>query len=427
MELISAVATAQGAGGVAIVRISGDGARELAQKMFSRKLKTPNLLTFGKIDCGEFFDLGMCVFFQAPHSFTGEDVVEFHCHGGIEIARGVLRRTISLGARAAESGEFTKRAYLNGKLSLSAVEGLGEMISAESSSQVRAGYLLYIETLTKEAEKIRAEIKNLLALCEADADFPEEDLFSDVSKAVLTKTKAPLLRLDELLSQAQPGRKIKSGVSVAIFGRPNAGKSSLLNALLGFERAIVSPVPGTTRDFLEGTIELHGVRFRLIDTAGFRESADDLEKEGIKRTEQILRSSDLIVYLKEEGDSFSFPEGISVITAGAKCDLKREGERDVFFSSKTGEGIERLKELIYSLGFGKENDGAFLLEERQIQALKEAREELFSAQKGAREGILSELLIEHLRRAYFALGRISGKSCSEEVIEEIFSHFCVGK
>lgn len=428
MELISAIATAQGRGGVAIVRASGDDALALAEKMFSHRGGfEPNVLYPGKIDCGEFSDFGMCVYFRAPRSFTGEDCVEFHCHGGTEIAHGVLKRTLALGARLAKAGEFTRRAYLNGKLSLSAVEGMGEMIFAESAAQVRAGFLLYREKLTEEAKRLQGTIKECLAAVNADVDYPEEDLSGDVRGEVLQKTEEVKTALEAVSAQYRAGKKIKSGVNVALCGRPNAGKSSLLNALLGYERAIVSPIPGTTRDIVEGDLEICGILFRLTDTAGLRTSGDIIEREGIHRAQQVIDAADVIVYLKEEGDNIQLPEGVPVIAVGAKSDLTRKPDCDVYVSSVTGEGIETLKELLYDRGFGAENDGAFLLEERHFEAVTSALQAVRRAHEGAAAGLYSELFAEDLMAAYSSLGELSGETASEKIIEEIFSKFCVGK
>lgn len=428
MELIAAIATGPGSGGVAVVRLSGDGALGLAKKMFSRRGEfVPNMLYAGRIRAEEFTDYGYCVYFRAPRSFTGEDVVEFHCHGGREIASGVLKNAVRLGARAALAGEFTRRAYLNGKLSLSAAEGMGEMIAAESAAQVRAGYSLLSEKLTGEGKEAQRLVKECLAAADADADFPEEDLSLDVRAAVIPRLENVLARLNALLSERAAGKKIKSGVCVVLCGRPNAGKSALFNALLGYERAIVSASAGTTRDVLEGEIELHGVRFRLVDTAGLRTRGSLVEREGIRRAQNQLKAADLILYLKEEGDGVVLPKDVPVLTLGAKCDLKKEGAVDLFVSARTGEGIEALKEMLYEKGFGKENEGVYLLNERHLRALQEAKTALERALYNAEAGAVTELIAEDLRSAYTALGLISGETATEEIIEEIFSKFCVGK
>lgn len=426
-ELISAISTASGRGGVAVIRVSGEGALALAKKMFSRKGEfTPNTLYPGEIDCGEFKDYGMCVYFCAPKSFTGEDVVEFHCHGGQEIARGVYLQTLALGARAAERGEFTKRAFLNGKLSLSAAEGMAEMINAESRAQVRAGYSLYTERLTEEGKRLQALLKTCLASIDADVDYPEEDLNADSRREIAQKLRAVEKRLAALLKEYRTGKKIKAGVSVALCGKPNAGKSSLLNALLGYDKAIVSSVAGTTRDCIEGNLEINGVLFRLTDTAGLRESADEVEREGIRRAQRVIDGADVIVYLKEEEAPPAFPEDTPVITVGAKCDLGERKGCDICVSSVTGEGLEAFKALLYERGIGRESD-VFLLEERHYLALAKAREAAVSALRAVEGGLPAEIYAEDVKRAWVELGTISGETASEKVIAEIFEKFCVGK
>lgn len=430
-DVISAIATAQGRGGVAVVRVSGQGALEIAEAMFSRRGEyVPNVMYAGTIDCGAFTDYGMCVYFRAPKSFTGEDTVEFHCHGGASIARGVLQKTLSLGARLAERGEFTKRAYLNGKLSLSAAEGMADMINAESEAQVRAGFLLYGEKLTDEGRRLQGLLTECLASIDADVDYPEEDLNADSRAEVSERLALASAGISALLSQYRAGRKIKSGVNVAICGKPNAGKSSLLNALLGYDKAIVSPVAGTTRDVVEGTLELGGVLFRLTDTAGLHESADALEREGIRRAENAVKSADLVVWLKEEGETL-FPaeltEGVPVITVAGKRDLGARCDCDVNLSSVTGEGIEAFKELLYERGFGRENDGAFLMEERHFHALERAAECCGNALRAVEGGLPAELYAEDVKGAWLALGELSGETATETIVTEIFEKFCVGK
>ena len=427
-DLISAIATAVGAGGIAVVRMSGRGALSVARKMFSRKGEfQPNYMYAGEIDAGTFRDYGMCVYFRAPKSFTGEDVVEFHCHGGTEIARGILKRTLELGARLAERGEFTKRAYLNGKLSLSAAEGVGEMIAASSEAQVRAGYLLYNEKLTSLGTALQRKLTHCLAEVDADLDYPEEDLNASSRAEIVATLREVGQELAALLSQYAAGRKIRSGVSVALVGAPNAGKSSLLNALLGYERAIVSDVAGTTRDVVEGTLEIEGVNFRITDTAGLRESADAIEREGVRRAREAMKGADVIVWLKEDGEVPEFPEGTPVITVGAKSDLARREDCDIVLSSYTGEGLDALRQLLYERGFGRENDGAFLLSERHYRAAQAAHEAVKEALASAEGGLPPELYAEDIRRAWETLGTLSGETASEAIVTEIFEKFCVGK
>ncbi len=427
-DVISAIATASGRGGVAIIRMSGEGALSIAKKMFSYQGEfQPNYMYAGKIDGGTFTDFGMCVYFRAPKSFTGEDCVEFHCHGGTSIARGILARTLALGARLAERGEFTKRAFLNGKLSLSAAEGMVDMINAQSDAQVRAGYLLYGEKLTQEGKALQALLTECLASINADIDYPEEELTIDSREEVAERLERVQVRLTALAGQYRAGKKIKSGVNVAICGKPNAGKSSLLNALLGYDKAIVSSVAGTTRDMVEGTMELNGVLFRLIDTAGLRESENEIEAEGIRRAQQAISAADLVVHVKD-GDSLSLqvPPQTPVITVASKSDLHR-GDGDVCVSSVTGEGIETLKGLLYEKGFGRENDGAFLMEERHYYAVEGALSAVKRALEGVSAGLPAELYALEIKNAWEFLGTLSGETANETIISEIFAKFCVGK
>ena len=429
MELISAIATPKGKGGVAIVRISGDGALEVAKKMFLKKVGwAPNTLYAGEIDCGAFRDFGMCVYFRAPKSFTGEDVVEFQCHGGSEIARSIFEKSCSLGARPAERGEFTKRAFLNGKLSLSAAEGMADMINAESEAEVRAGYTLYGEKLSEEGKRLSALLLECLAKIDADLDYPEEDLEETTVGESLSRLEEAETSLTRLLNQYRAGKKIKNGVAVALCGVPNAGKSTLFNALLGYDRAIVSQIAGTTRDVVEGDIEIQGVRFRIYDTAGLRESDDEIERFGIARAEKTIRSADLVLWLKEGGEPpDEILNGAAIVTVGAKCDIRNHTDCDVLVSALTGEGMERLRELIYERGYGKENDGVYLMEERHFRALLAAKEKVGKAIGAIREGMPAELYAEDISAALNALGQVSGTTASEAVVNDIFEKFCVGK
>lgn len=427
MEAIAAISTAQGRGGIAVVRISGDDALPIARRMFSRRGDfTPNVMYPGRIDCGGFEDFGLCVWFRAPRSFTGEDVVEFHCHGGAQIAQGVLKRTLALGARPAERGEFTRRAYLNGKLSLSAVEGLGEMIAAESQAQVRAGFALYDEQLTRMTEEMQEELLSCLASVDADVDFPEEELNAGSREEIARRLTFVISKMEELLRKYRTGRKICQGVNVVLCGRPNAGKSSLFNALLGYDRAIVSAQAGTTRDTVEATLELSGVLFRLIDTAGIRGAEGEIEEEGIRRAERALAGADLILWLKGE-EPIQLPAGIPVITVGAKCDVQHVEGCELYVSAKTGEGLGNLKALLFERGCGGETDGVFLLRERHFAAVSDALADAKRALGAVQEGLPAELYAQDIAESCFSLGTLSGKNVSEAVVDEIFSHFCVGK
>ena len=443
-ENISAIATPSGKGGVAIIRISGKSPLEIASKMFQPVQKTevlqfePYRMYPGRIDAGNFSDYGLCVYFKAPKSFTGEDVVEFHCHGGESVARGILKRTFSLGAKSAGKGEFTRRAFLNGKLSLAATEGLADMINGDSEAEVKAGYLLYSEKLTEQVSALQNELKTLLAGIDASVDYPEEDIEEQHIEELKGELCVILEKLNSLLSGYCTGKKIKSGVSVAICGKPNTGKSSLLNRLLGYEKAIVSDVAGTTRDAVEGTIEIKGRKFNLYDTAGVRTSGDKIESIGIERAEAIIKSADVAVFVTD------FVSGVSeedvrvlamikdkpLIKLINKADLINDDtptDADAHTSAITGEGIEMLKTLLYEKSFGSNSEeAAFLIEERHFDALNRAKQSVEKAIVACEFQPLDLIGID-VKETWDALGEITGETATEAIIEEIFSKFCVGK
>lgn len=444
-ETIAAISTPSGKGGVAIIRLSGEEALSVAEKMFEPAGKVsvaafePYRMYPGKINCGVFQDYGLCVFFRAPHSFTGENVVEFHCHGGTSIARGVLRRALESGCRLAEKGEFTKRAFLNGKLSLSSAEGLVDMINGESEAEVRAGFVLYAERLTREIKRLQDSLTEILAGIDADIDFPEEDIEHTDLAFVRTDLEKMDGELEKLLSSYRTGKKIKEGVTVVLAGKPNTGKSSVLNALLGTDKAIVSSIAGTTRDVVEGSMEIEGVRFNLYDTAGIHESKNEVESIGIERAKKLIDGADLVLFILDVSESMD-AEDRAVYEAIAekkklivynKTDLKDAGTMDppadIRVSAKTGENIQKLRERMFSMCMeGYQADARFLIEERHFIALSRAKEEMDTALSVCGKVPL-DLLGVHLKAAWEALGEISGETANERVIDEIFAKFCVGK
>lgn len=435
-NLISAISTAAGVGGVAVIRVSGDGALILAKKMFkpSGKIKVesfePYKMYTGKIVCEGFEDFGMCVYFKAPKSFTGEDVVEFHCHGGTQIARGVLSATFKAGARPAERGEFTKRAFVNGKLSLSSAEGMIDMINAESLAEVRAGGLLYAEKLTAEIKEIQSNLTDMLAQIAADCDYPEEGIEETELSSIGEDLRALCDRLNALVAAYSGGKFIKSGVSAAICGAPNVGKSSLLNALIGYDKAIVSPLAGTTRDAVEGTLQISGVKYNFTDTAGIRAEAGEIEAIGIERAARALSSADVVVCVSDCGD-FSAAAKVPdnrLIKVFSKTDEREPcGDYDVAISSVTGEGLEKLKDLIARKATGASSlENAYVIEERHYLALKRALEKLTAAADGVEEFPL-DLISLDIREGWRILGEITGETADEEIINTVFAKFCVGK
>lgn len=439
---IAAISTALGAAGVAVIRISGDTPLTVAEKLFKPLGKIsvgdfePNKMYVGEINADDFCDFGMCVFFKAPRSFTGENVVEFHTHGGTAIVKGVLKKILASGARLAERGEFTKRAFMNGKLSLSSAEGLIDMINSETESGVRAGYALYREKLTAKITEMQNVLLDAVSQIDVDMDFPEEDLEATSEARVRNDLENVLAQTEKLISTFRTGRVLKNGVKVGIVGKPNTGKSSLLNALLSYDKAIVSGIAGTTRDVVEGAIDVDGVRFNLYDTAGIRDTDDEIEHVGVAMSEKTVKECDALLFVADAGDITEEDEKIyasvkdkNVIFVVNKTDLSNEKDEraDVYISAASGENVEELKKMLYERFVGKVDTNAdYLCEERHLAALSEARDKISSALSVLGKEPLDILAID-VRAAWQSLGEITGKTATEEIINNIFSKFCVGK
>ena len=442
-DCISAVATAAGTGGVAIVRISGKNSLLIAEKMF-KPLSSVKVCEFepyrmyvGEIQGEGFTDHGMCVYFKAPKSFTGEDVVEFHCHGGIAITRGILNKTFELGARLATNGEFTKRAFLNGKLSLSSCEGLIDMINSESVTQIKSGFYLFKEHLKNKIYNIQQQLTIILAQIDANIDYPEEGLIEDSGEEIKEKLLAIVPELQNMLSSYSTGKIIADGVKVALVGKTNTGKSSLLNALCGQERAIVTDIAGTTRDVVEATMLINGIKFTLFDTAGIRETNDLVEKIGIERSNLLIDSADIVMFVTDgeaiESDEMLFLdklEGKRLIKVINKSDLNGlqiDSEEALSVSCKDNINIDLLKIRLFDLALKNANtDGEFITQKRHYYALEDAFNALQAAINAI--GILPlDLVSADIKECWDKLGEITGTTASEDIINEIFSRFCVGK
>lgn len=440
---IAAIATPAGTGAVSMIRVSGPEAIAVADRITGGKASSvmPRTARYCKIfDGKEAIDDGVMTVFRAPNSFTGEDSVEFTGHGGMLVTREVLGSFLGAGAIAAGPGEFTERAFLNGKLDLTQAEGVMDLISAQTRLSLRAARSQLEGTLGKRTTEARDQLLETLAHLEAWIDFPEEDIDPQTGTMFRERIESVLSTVQSLLSTADQGRVLREGVRTVIFGEPNVGKSSLLNRLLGFERAIVSDIAGTTRDTIEETINLHGLPIRLIDTAGVRDSSDRIESEGIQRTVRQIESADLLLEVAD-GSQPKPEEAILPHTEAKHLHILNKtdlGEHPswketpaVRLSCSTGEGFDELSETIReALHFTDADWGehAIAINARHQASLISARTALTAALELLEDSSNDvELAAIDLREALDALGEIPGKVDTEDLLGVIFSSFCIGK
>ena len=448
-DTIAAVATAPGQGGIGILRLSGPQAEEILEKMFKPAQKNAyplksHLFTYGRLMDGErMADECMAVLMRAPRSYTREDVAELHLHGGPVIVRDGLALAIRLGARPAEPGEFTRRAFLNGRIDLSQAEAVMDLIAASGEKAARAA----LRQLTGGASQfIRASVERLYGLMaglEAAIDYPEEIEESEAAAGLYEGVVSLSRQLDEACDE-RAARILESGLEAALCGRPNVGKSSLLNALLGEERAIVTSVPGTTRDILTGSIELDGLRVNLYDTAGLRQTGDQVEAIGIARARAVIDRADVILMvldasqpLDEEDRELLMGEYAGeVIVLMNKTDLParvtlntvaalRPSAKVMTLSAKAEETLAPLKEALKELA--KNTDQLVITQQRHIAAARRAASALRQAADTIRDGAPLDLCAVDMREALSALGEITGDQVEERVLDQVFSRFCVGK
>jgi tRNA modification GTPase len=438
-DTIAAISTAFGEGAIAVLRLSGPRAVEIADGVFRGKRPVgdlaPRVQHLGAVCDGEQkLDDVLLTVFRAPHSYTGENVVEIACHGGVLVSRRILEALLRHGARSAEPGEFTQRAYLHHKMDLTQAEAVMDLISAQTDLAMRAAREQLEGRLGERISALREALIELLAHVEACIDFPDEDIDPATGDVLLAKLEAVQRDIDDLLSTAERGKVLREGVRTVIYGAPNVGKSSLLNLLLGHERAIVSARPGTTRDVIEETINLRGLPIRLIDTAGVRESDDEIEREGMKRTRQELARADLALHVFDASQpSLEKGEGGGLVVLN-KADLGEHpgwsAVQGVRISCLQGEGIDALADAIVARvtgGGATHRDWSLAINARHADCLWRARRFAEAARQALTDGLSPEFVAEELRGALEAVGEVVGKADSEEILGKIFSTFCIGK
>ena len=444
-DTIAAISTPLGEGAIALLRMSGPRAVGIAEEVFRAKVRAGALAArvqqFGAIhDGGRKLDDALLTVFRAPHSYTGEDVVEIACHGGVLVTRRVLELLLQNGARSAEPGEFTQRAYLSGKMDLTQAEAVMDLITAQTDLALRAATEQLEGRLGARIRVLREALLALLAHVEAFIDFPDEDIDPDTGDALRAKLDAIRAETGALLATAHEGRVLREGVRTVICGAPNVGKSSLLNLLLGYERAIVSARPGTTRDVIEEVINLRGYPLRLVDTAGLRESDDEIEREGMARTRRQIERADLVLHIADASEAISdFGFQISdlenkTLLVLNKSDLGEHaswrGVEAVRISCLQNAGLARLEDAIIARitgGHAAQRDWSVAINARHHACLAKALHYSNAAHQALADALSPEFVAEELRGALDAVGEVVGKADSEEILGKIFSTFCIGK
>lgn len=432
-DLIVAVSTPPGSAGIGMVRLSGAGAADLAAEIAGRPpppSHTAALRDFRDRQ-GQLIDRGVMLVFGAPRSFTGQDVLELHCHGGPAVLQSVVGRCLELGARAANPGEFSLRAYLNGKIDLAQAEAIADLVNASTESAARAAARTLQGELSAEIARVGERLVDTRALLEANLDFPEEEVPPTAEREVEARISGLAGMLARLRERGAQGVLLGQGARAAIVGAPNVGKSSLLNRLSGEDTAIVTDIPGTTRDPVRETVALDGVRIEFVDTAGIRESPDPVETEGIARSRRAAGLADLVIRVDDPGTEGQAPpvaDGAPGLSVHNKIDLAGAGARrrgdDVWVSAKTGEGIDLLRAAILEKVGHAAVEAPCAVRPRQLDAIGRAHAHCVAALAAAHS---AEIAAEALREAHDALGEITGRMAPDELLGEIFSRFCIGK
>ena len=444
IDTIAAIASAHGAGGIGVVRVSGPLAAPIAQAMLGR-MPRPRHAHFAAFrdGVGEVLDRGLVLWFPAPRSFTGDDVLELQAHGSPVVLRRLLARAIELGARAARPGEFSERAFLNGKLDLVQAEAVADLIASSSEAAARAAMRSLDGEFSRRVQALTEHVVRLRLWIEAAIDFPEEEIDFLAAPQLRDDLAAVLLEHAALLAATRRGVRLADGLHVVIVGRPNVGTSSLLNALSASERAIVTDVAGTTRDVLRETIDLDGIALTLVDTAGLHESGDAIEREGMRRARVELERADLAILVSDDAHADTdrillegLPARADVLVVHNKIDLDaapartetRDDATHLWLSARHGDGIEGLvAELHRHAGHGESLDGAFSARARHVAALEHAGEHLLGAQRALTDHRAGELAAEELRLVQHELGTITGEFTADDLLGRIFADFCIGK
>lgn len=442
-DTIAAIATPAGIGGIGIVRVSGPQAPEFAEHLTGVRPTPRRAMYRNFVDGnGRILDQGILLYFARPYSYTGEDLCEFQCHGSPVVLNLVLQRLLQLGARTAEPGEFTKRAFLNDKIDLAQAEAVVDLINSTTAAAARSAMCSLRGEFSEKIHDIQEQLLQIRMFVEAAIDFPEEeiDFLSDLH--LLNSVEKVRRDLDDLLTQSTQGCVLREGVSVVIAGLPNAGKSSLLNRLSGEDRVIVAPLAGTTRDTVDITIDLDGLAVRLIDTAGLRESDDYAEKEGIRRTWNALAEADIVLYVIDcqlgmqavDRQNLQELNASNLVILWNKIDLdenfvsKPNIYQNIRVSALNGSGFYKLRETICKLaGYDKTEEGVILARRRHLQAIRTSREFVVQASNALVKASAGELAAQDLKDAMEALGQIVGNISADDLLGEIFAKFCIGK